>query len=35
MKVPNLWENNSWWVKISKNWLKKKAKLAPWMEQGA
>ncbi len=34
MEVANLWEKISWWAKISKNWLKKKAKLAPWMEEG-
>jgi len=34
-KVANLWEKISWWVKFSKNRLKKKAKLTPWMEEGA
>jgi hypothetical protein len=34
MKVVNLWEKNSWWAKFSKNRSKKKAKLAPWMEEG-
>jgi transposase-like protein len=34
MKVASLWEKNSWWAKISKNWFKKKMKLAPWMEEG-
>ncbi len=24
-----------WWAKFLKNWSKKKAKLAPWMEEGA
>ncbi len=30
----SLWEKISWWAKFSKNWLKKTAKLAPWMEEG-
>ncbi len=29
-----MWEKNSWWAKFSKNWSKKKARLAPWMEEG-
>jgi hypothetical protein len=33
-KVVSLWEKISWWAKISKNWSKKKARLAPWMEEG-
>jgi hypothetical protein len=28
-EVMNLWEKNSWWVKFSKNWLKKKVRFAP------
>ncbi len=31
----DLWEKISWWAKFSKNWLKKKARLAPWMEECA
>ncbi len=33
--MANLWEKISWWTKFSKNWSKKNAKLAPWMEEGA
>jgi hypothetical protein len=33
--VENLWEKISWWTKFSKNCSKKKARLAPWMEEGA
>jgi hypothetical protein len=33
--VAALWEKNSWWAKFLKNFLKKKGKLAPWMEKGA
>jgi hypothetical protein len=33
-KVASLWGKNSWWAKFSNNWLKKKVKLAPWMEEG-
>jgi transposase-like protein len=32
--VANLGEKFSWWEIFSKNWSKKKAKLAPWMEEG-
>jgi hypothetical protein len=35
MKAMNLWEEISWWAKLLNNWLKKKARLAPWMEEGA
>jgi hypothetical protein len=34
MEVANLWEKFLWWAKFSTNWLKKNAKLAPWMEEG-
>jgi hypothetical protein len=34
MKVASLWEKNSWRAKFSKNWSKKKVRLAPWMEEG-
>jgi hypothetical protein len=34
MEVVSLWEKISWWAKFSKNWLKKKVRLAPWMEEG-
>ncbi len=30
----SLWEKISWWAKFSKNWSKKKEKLAPLMEKG-
>jgi hypothetical protein len=32
--VANLWEKISWWARFLKNWLKKKVRLAPWMEEG-
>ncbi len=35
MEVASLWEKISWWAKFSKNFSKKKARLAPWMEEGA
>jgi hypothetical protein len=35
MKVVDLWDKISWWVKFSKKISKKKAILAPWMEEGA
>jgi hypothetical protein len=34
MKVVDLWDKISWWVKFSKNFSKKKAILTPWMEEG-
>jgi hypothetical protein len=34
MEVANLWKKISWWAKFLKNWLKKKVRLAPWMEEG-
>jgi hypothetical protein len=34
-EVASLWEKISWWAKFLKNWLKKKTRLAPWMEEGA
>jgi hypothetical protein len=33
MEVVDLWEKISWCTTFSKNFLKKKAKLAPWMEK--
>jgi len=33
--VTNLWETISWWEFFLKNWLKKKTRFAPWMEEGA
>jgi len=33
--VASLWDKISWWAKFLKSWLKKKARLAPWMEEGA
>ncbi len=35
MEVANLWEKISWWAKFLKHWSNKKARLAPWMEEGA
>jgi hypothetical protein len=34
MEVVSLWEKISWWANFSKNWLKKKVRLAPWVEEG-
>jgi hypothetical protein len=33
-KMASLWEKILWLAKFSKNWLKKKARFAPWMEEG-
>jgi hypothetical protein len=35
MEVVSLWEKISWWAKFLKNLLKEKARLTPWMEEGA
>jgi hypothetical protein len=34
MEVASLWYKILWWAKFSKDWLKKNARLAPWMEEG-
>jgi hypothetical protein len=34
IKVVSLWDKISWWAKFLKFFLKKKTRLAPWMEEG-
>ncbi len=33
IEVASFWEKISWWAKFLKHWLKKKVRLAPWMEE--
>jgi hypothetical protein len=34
IEVVSLWEKISWWAKFLKNWLKKKTRITPWIEEG-